>query len=194
MTGVTNTKVTNTGAVMRGVDWLRYAQAWLGWPGTAGIALLAGAALLYVAQVQPLQSDSLELQRQAEQMAKAPPVTPDASLKAATLSVSLPAAEQMPESVARMFSAARHAGLSLEQGVYRAASEKSSRLLRYQISLPVNGDYPAVRAFVAEALEREPSLALDSLRMKRDALDQGVVDADLRFTLYLGEMLPEGTQ
>ena len=184
-----------TGVTSRGVDWLRYAQAWLGWPGTAGIALLAGAALLYVAQVQPLQSDSVELQRQAEQMAKAPPpVTPDATLKAASLSVSLPAAEQMPESVARLFSAARHAGLSLEQGVYRAASEKSSRLLRYQISLPVNGDYPAVRAFIAEALEREPGLALDSLRMKRDTLDQGVVDADLRFTLYLGEMLPEDAQ
>jgi hypothetical protein len=52
--------------------------------------------------------------------------------------------------------------------------------------LPVTGDYPAVRAFVAEALEREPSLALDGMRLVRESMDLGEIEAELRFTLYLG--------
>jgi hypothetical protein len=58
--------------------------------------------------------------------------------------------------------------------------------MRYQINLPVTGNYPAVRAFVAEALEREPSLALDGMRLTRERMDSGEIEAELRFTLYLG--------
>jgi len=173
---------------MKPLDWLQYFLARLGWPGTLGLLLLAAAWPLHALYLQPLQDAGAELQRQADRLARQAPVAKlDTGRQPAMLSTTLPGVEQMPEAVARLFSAARHAGLSLEQGVYRVAGEKSSRLLRYQISLPVSGDYPALRAFIAEALEREPSLALDSLRLTRADMGQGVIDADLRFTLYLGD-------
>jgi hypothetical protein len=76
--------------------------------------------------------------------------------------------------------------LTLKQGIYRSAGEKSSGMLRYQISLPVTGNYPAIRAFVAESLERESSLALDGLRLARTSMDSDVIEAELRFTLFVG--------
>lgn len=177
--------------------WLRYGAARLGWPGAAGLALLLTAGLLQGLEVQPLRDANLVMQQRAERLAKqARPPRENEAARPADLSATLPGAERMPEAVARLFSAANHAGLTLQQGAYRAvgdkaagektASDKTNGLARYQISLPVTGNYPAVRAFVAEVLEREPSLALDGMRLSRERMDSGEIDAELRFTLYLG--------
>jgi hypothetical protein len=176
----------------RPLDWLRYALARLGWPGVAGLTLLAAAWLAQSLEVQSMRNANMAMQQRAERLAKQ--VLPAREIEAtrqAALSATLPGAERMPEAVARLFAAAKHAGLTLQQGAYRAVGdkaggEKSSGLSRYQISLPVTGDYPAVRAFVAEALEREPGLALDGMRLARERMDLGEIDAELRFTLYLG--------
>lgn len=186
------------------LDRLHYALAWLGWPGVAGLLLLTSAGLVQSLQVEPMRVASAELQQQVEHLAK--PASSAREIKTprqAELGATLPGIERMPEAVARLFSAAKHAGLTLQQGAYRAVgdvvgnavgnavgnnpgADKFSPLSRYQISLPVTGDYPAVRAFVAEALEREPSLALDGMRLVRERMDIGEIDAELRFTLYLG--------
>lgn len=183
---------TTASSLLRLQDRLRYALARLGWPGAAGLALLAAAWLLHGLEVEPMQAASLAMEQRAEHLAKrARPARASESTQLAALSATLPGAERMPEAIAHLFSAATHAGLTLQQGAYRAVGEKSgslqpNSLVRYQISLPVNGDYPAVRAFVAEALEREPSLALDAIRLTRERMGAGEIDAELRFTLYLG--------
>lgn len=172
---------------MTGADWLHYALARLGWPGAAGLLLLAAAGLLQALAVEPLHAARATLAQRSARLAQTtPPQHRSEAPPAAPFSATLPGAERMPEAVARLFAAARHAGLSLQQGAYRPAGEKASRLLSYQISLPVSGDYPAVRAFVAEVLEREPSLALAGLRLLRSDMNQGEIEAELRFTLYLG--------
>lgn len=183
---------TVTSSLSRLQDWLRYALARLGWPGAAGLALLAAAWLAHGLEVAPMRAAGMEMAQRAEHLAKQarPPRETEATLPAA-LSATLPGAERMPEAIAHLFSAAKHAGLTLQQGAYRAVGEKSggpqpNGLVRYQISLPVAGEYPAVRAFVAEALEREPSLALDGMRLARERMDTDEIDAELRFTLYLG--------
>lgn len=183
---------TATSSLLRLQDWLRYALARLAWPGAAGLALLAAAWLLHGLEVEPMRAAGMEMAQRADHLTKrARPVREAESAQLAALSATLPGAERMPEAIAHLFSAAKHAGLTLQQGAYRAVGEKSgspqpNSLLRYQISLPVKGDYPAVRAFVAEALEREPSLALDAIRLTREHMGAGEIDAELRFTLYLG--------
>jgi hypothetical protein len=178
--------------LIRPLDRLHYALAWLGWPGVAGLLLLMAAGLAQSLQVEPLRVASAELQRQAEHLTRQASSAREINMpRQAELVATLPGIERMPEAVARLFAAAKHAGLILQQGAYRTVGdkqgkEKSSDLSRYQISLPVTGDYPAVRAFVAEALEREPSLALDGMRLVRERMDLGEIEAELRFTLYLG--------
>jgi len=180
------------GSLIRLLDRLRYALARLGWPGAAGLALLAAAWLAHGLEIQPMREARIEMAQRAERLARqVQPVRAIESTQPASLSATLPGAERMPEAVARLFAAAKHAGLTLQQGAYRAVGdkpvgEKTSSLVRYQISLPVSGDYPAVRAFVAEVLERETSLALDGIRLTRERMDSAEIDAELRFTLYLG--------
>ncbi len=192
-TSIAATSTTkNSPHAFRLLDWLRYGLARLGWPGSVGLALLLAAGLLHGLEVRPMRDANLNLQQRAAGLAKqVRPARATEAAKPADLSVTLPGTERMPEAVARLFAAARHAGLTLQQGAYRSVGEKPAGqnpngLLRYQISLPVTGEYPAVRAFVAEALEREPSLALDGMRLAREGMDQSEVDAELRFTLYLG--------
>jgi len=48
----------------------------------------------------------------------------------------------------------------LAQGEYRLTEVKDAHLRRYQLSLPVAGGYPEIRAFVAQALNADPALAL----------------------------------
>ena len=195
----------NTASANRLMDWIQYALARLSWPGALGLSLLVAAGLLQTLHITPLHDASLDLQQRAERLARiGPPPVVDAAPKVVDLSATLPAAEEIPQAIADLFNAARHAGLTLRQGSYRAVGDKTGvkskpesnpqaaagGMLRYQISLPVQGDYPAVRGFVTEALEQQPSLALDSMRLQRDLIGNAQIDAELRFTLYLGASSP----
>lgn len=167
------------------LDWLAYAGARLGWPGLLGIALLLAALALDHFQTQPLEATAGELNARAEQLARQPLAA--VAVPPPSLAESLPVGADAPAGVARLFAAAKHAGLRLEQGSYRPASHLGGGPLRYQISLPVSGDYPAIRSFLAEALERQPGLALDSLTLMREAIGSPEVTAKLSLTLYLRE-------
>ncbi len=179
-------------SVFSPLDWLRYGLAKLAWPGSLGLFLLAAAGLLYGLEVLPMQDTNQTLQQRAERLVKqVRPVHELEVMRPVELSATLPGAERMPDAVTRLFTAAQHAGLTLQQGSYRTVGDKpagdqSHALARYQINLPITGDYPAVRAFVAEALEREPSLALDGMRLARSGMESAEIDAELRFTLYMG--------
>jgi hypothetical protein len=169
----------------RPLDWLAFAAARLGWPGLLGLGLLLAALWLDRYQVQPLETAAAESGARAERLTRQP--RPSAApAPAAALADSLPADAGAPEGVARLFVAATHAGLSLEQGSYRPASDQGG-LQRYQITLPVSGEYPAIRAFLAEALERQPGLALDSLALSRESIASAEVKARLGLTFYLRE-------
>ena len=45
-------------------------------------------------------------------------------------------------------------------------------------------------AFIAASLQAQPTLALDELKLKRDTINTSVLDADVRFNLYLREPAP----
>ena len=169
----------------RPLDWLAYVIARLGWPGLLGLGLLVAAVLLDRYQVQPLATKAAELGVRAERLSRQP--RPIIAPPPEALADRLPTDADAPEGVARLFAAAKHAGLSLEQGSYRPAGDKGAGLRRYQITLPVTGEYPAIRSFLAEALERQPGLALDSLALSRETFASAEVKARLGLTFYLRE-------
>jgi len=84
-----------------------------------------------------------------------------------------------------LFDAADKAGLKLDQGEYRLTEVKDAHLRRYQLSLPVYGGYPEIRAFVAQALNTDPALALNAIQLRRDRIESPDLEALLNFTLYL---------
>lgn len=164
--------------------WLAYAAACLGWPGLLGLVLLLAAPGLTRFVTLPLQEEVHVTEARLQELARLPQVP---AAGAAEDVGPLPAGEAAPEAVARLFSAAGHAGLRLEEGTYRSSARRSGELRRYQIVLPLSGSYPAIRAFLAEVMERRPELALDSLSFSRETIEGAEVRARLGLTLYLRE-------
>jgi len=64
---------------------------------------------------------------------------------------------------------------------------KDSRLARYEMVLPVRGRYPQIRAFIADALQSVPAMAIVGINMKRKNIQSTKLEAGLKVNLYLND-------
>ena len=174
------------------VRWrLQRALRNTGWASIGGIALVIFAAGFFFSNVMPLRDvvksqreHVKQLQMQAGKLAQVSvPARSDAQL--AAFYAELPQAQQAPEVVRRLHARAREVGLVLERGEYRPVREASSKLVRYQIVLPVKGSYVQVRSFLVEAMRDTPGLALDGIGFQRQEGDSLALEAQLRLTIFL---------
>jgi hypothetical protein len=65
--------------------------------------------------------------------------------------------------------------------------EKGWPLARYEMSVPIHGGYPRVRAFIADSLRSVPAMALVDVVIKREGVEVELLEASLKFNLYLNE-------
>lgn len=86
-----------------------------------------------------------------------------------------------------LFDLAQKNALRLSTADYKTPADKNSRLQIRQITLPVKATYPAIRQFAEQVLLAIPFASLDELHFKRDAIGSPLLDARLRFSLYLLE-------
>ena len=86
-----------------------------------------------------------------------------------------------------MVKAATQQGLELSGADYRMEREKEIKLARYEMVLPVRGQYAQVRGFVAEALRAVPAMSLADVAVKREGVASDLLDVNLKFNLYLSE-------
>jgi len=94
------------------------------------------------------------------------------------------------QQVRTLFDLAAKSGLALNQGEYKSAYDKASRVSTYQIVLPVKGGYQPLWQFAMQGLRDMPFASLDEVSFRRDAIAEPVVEARLRFTLYLKDGAP----
>jgi hypothetical protein len=170
---------------------LRAAQGW-GWPAALGAALATGGVLASLLVAPAVERTALDvrtqadaLRRQAVRQARAAPTPLDDVAAAQVFRAALPAPARRPARIAAMLRAAERQGVVVRSGEFRLQPDAAIGLARYSVTLPVEGRYAAVRAFVAECLQRDPALALDGVRLARDEQAAGGLRADLRFTLYM---------
>lgn len=155
----------------------------LGLPGALGVALLLGAAWTHRVWL-PQQVD--EAERAASQarrlrhelLAQSEPVPADAMARLGspeqawqTLWQALPWADQRVALQAEVLSSAKARGLEVQAVQYRGqrqtwAERGGSVLWRQRMLMPVEGAYPAVRAWLAHLLA-EPALSIDELDIQR---------------------------
>lgn len=183
-----------TGAAAHG-DWgwvIKRALVGLRWTGLAGLILLAVAGALVLAVSRPLLDRLQQLEQEARALsaktagpgAKTPPPTQGGQL--AGFYAFFPSTPALPDMLARMQRAARDNGLTLERGEYRMVRDAAFALARYQMTLPVRGSYAQVRGFVNDVLDSVPAAALDEMTLKREDVAEPVLEARVRFTLFLG--------
>lgn len=171
----------------RSVDTMRFYLGRLGKVGLAGALLVAGSVAYDAMVVRPRETAAANqlvqnqlARKSAEAQRARAQAEGDAGMKGQPQLAPAAAA-----ALRRLFEAADKAGLELPQGEYRLTEVKDAHLRRYQLSLPVAGSYPEVRAFVAHALNDDPALALTAIQLRRERIENTDLDVLLNFTLFL---------
>lgn len=164
--------------------WLSAARR-RGWPAALAtlltLAAVAGAAWL------PREQQRLETERHriaARRAALQPRAAASAPAEdGATLAASLPPDSARQARTAALLSLAAELGLPWPRSEFRYQADRELGLAQYRVAMQLSGRYAALRSFVAEALKRDPALALESLRLRRDA--DGQLKAELAWVLHM---------
>ena len=156
----------------------------LGGPGLAGLAaLLLAAVALVLGQRWDAQATAL----QAEARALRAKARPAAIATAVPVSVqqwqaNLPAAAQRQQRLADLLELSIRLDLNGARTEHRLAT--SEGLERLRVTMPVTGSYAQVRRFIGAALEHDPALSLDSIKLRRLSPMSAEVDAELQWSLH----------
>lgn len=164
-----------------------------GWPVAVGLALLCFAAAFRLSAFDALVQEREALQRQATEararfaIVKAHPekVKPGSADQLRRYYQFFPSFAALPELLGRIRGCAVSVSLPLDLGEYLLTTEKGSPIARYQLTFPVKGGYPNIRAFIREVLSQVPASSLDDVAFTRDAVASDTVSARIRLTLYL---------
>lgn len=172
-----------------------HAHQWarrLGRAGLAGLLLGVVAALMQFAHVAPLQAESRALEARLVNLKIAARRTPPLATQVPVTGFidKLPDTTAASAVIGQLEQLARAHDLQLLRGQYAQAPVTGTSLLRWQLSLPINAEYPKIIAFIAASLQALPTLALEDLKLKRDTIETSALDADLHFNLYLRESAP----
>jgi hypothetical protein len=161
----------------------------------AGLLLIAAATALHGLAIRPLQHrlDALEardsgprdgkLERLGDDLARED--SPHAQL--ARFHAYFRQDDQLTDSLAKVYAIARSLGLEMKRAEYRLSSQPGRKLDRYQMTVPIQGSYTTIRAFVTTTLRAQPTMALEQVQFQRKDVGDTVVDAQISFTFYLAQ-------
>ncbi|MBI5786234.1 MAG: hypothetical protein HZA64_12330 [Rhodocyclales bacterium] len=173
------------------LGWGRYYAARLAWPGVLGLGLVLVAATIQLAGVTRIQDQNEELRLATERLreraamqAEALPVVDVRRLAA------LPSGDELVPLVASVHALAHGRQVSLDQGEYSWQADAGGRSGRYRMSFPARGRYPQLRGWAADVLAEWPALALEEFDFRRDTIGNENVEAQVRFSVRVGEGRP----
>lgn len=164
--------------------WLTLARR-LGWPAALAalltLAAVAGAAWL------PREQAALDAQRQAliarrAALAKSPAAAA-AKDDGSALAASLPPDSTRQARTAALLALSTEMGLPWPRSEFRYQADRDLGLAQYRVAMQLGGRYGALRDFVAEALQRDPALALEGVRLRREP--GGQIKAELAWVLHM---------
>lgn len=160
----------------------------------AGVAMIACAAIVHFAALEPLQGRIAQLQhdlasakKNAKKIADNPERRDIRSIDARFNEFYryFPPKRSVPDSLRTIYRAADKQAVQLIEGDYKIVPVKGDKLLGYQISLPVRGTYAQIRKFILQVLNDVPTISLDELNFKREAIAEAEVEAKIKLTLYM---------
>jgi len=175
---------------MRQLIWiLQHWRTYLGVAGLAGFSGLCLALALTLLWLQPLRhqqhtltQDLAALQRPEVQNRQ----SERQSLRLADFYQQFPHLNSARDWLDQIDQKLRAHKLVLKQADYKLVHERNSPLLRYQLNLPVSGDYLEIRACLQELQQSMPFLIIEDVAFERDTTTQTVVQAKLRLSLMFG--------
>ena len=177
----------------------------LGIFGLLGFTILISCCLFYMGQFIPLQQKiSLQQVNLAEHQLDSSKVAP---INSNQVQIKLPQQQTTIDDIAKFYAmfpegaslpqwlnliaeTALKQRLVLNRGDYKLTQKnitktKQGQLARYEIVLPVVGQYTQIRQFIAEIMFLMPALALSDLQIKRENSLSPTVEARLVFVQLL---------
>lgn len=145
-----------------------------------GITGIAGCALMIAGLMTMLY---LEF---GAAPASTAPNSATSHVAAATPDSPLTPAKDVNAAVLRLFAAAEQHQLALLEGDYRLVASSDARYRTYTISLPLKGNYPSIRAFLAQCLRNDPRLSLDALEFRRDQIADDNLQVRVKLSMFVG--------
>ena len=175
---------------------MRWQTARLGTAGKIGFGLLVFSTVFFFSAVAPrhAESDALKVKAEAMQLRlRVEPAMPaagrrmhgDQALQA--FYAFFPHIDSSPFWIKELVQVVATTNVEINGAEYRMVREKGWKLARYEMMLPVRGKYPQVRAFIADALRVVPAMALVDVAIKRQGVESELLEASLKFNLYLKE-------
>ena len=195
-------KRLNTGTLFTQVNQLMPQLRWqvgrLGILGKIGIGLLGVAGIYFFSAVVPQQAalqqlkeraDSLQIQAQSKSSSNdadgGKKRTGDQALQA--FYAFFPMVESSPFWIRELVRIAKKQNVELSSSEYRLINEQDARLARYEMVLPIKGNYAQIRAFIADALETVPAMAISAIAIKREAVTSDRLELRLEINLFLNK-------
>jgi hypothetical protein len=168
-----------------------FAGEQLGAIGTLALFILCATLAFHALQLKPLEQrlaarvDQLERRgtsaaRDTLRVAQAP----ELGAQLAAFYSFFEREESATDLLVRLYALATDLGVDLRLADYHYQKSKG-RIDQYRIAMPVRGNYAQIRAFLENALISIPVLALDHVAFRRNRISEGVVEAEIRVTLYL---------
>lgn len=182
-------------APLRGrLRWVfRYWLRILGRPGVLAIGMMVVLPPFYFSAIAPVQErldvarrSTLSLREQILHAGKSLDSgwrTPAEQL--AEFYRIFPEERYSPQWLEKLAALAEKNGLSLNEGEYKAVRDKGGRLMRFQMMLPVKGEYPQIRKFLAALPAETPVIALEHVQFTRQNIADSAVEVRIRLALYM---------
>ncbi|MEO8598499.1 MAG: type 4a pilus biogenesis protein PilO [bacterium] len=165
----------------------------LGWSGLLSLAVLASTPALYFYIIHSAQerldatrNKVIILHNQLTPVGNArhnKVDTPAEQLVA--FYKKFPDERSSPEWLEKLVVMAQSHGLSLNEGEYKVTREKVGRLLRFHMTLPMKGEYPQIRKFLAALPSELPVVALENVQFERQKVADPIVEVRIKLILFL---------
>lgn len=177
---------------------LRWRMEQLGATGKIGIGLSVFSVLFFFVAVLPRQAESDALMIRAgvlqASLKTAPQETKGKPARRIYGSEALrvfydffPRIDSTPRWITEVVRSAAQHDVEISGTSYRMVREKDVKLARYEMLLPIRGEYRQVRGFIADALHAVPAMALVDVVIRRESVESELLEANVKFNLYLSE-------
>jgi Tfp pilus assembly protein PilO len=166
----------------------------LGLPGALGAGGLALSLGLYFSILQPMEQrrdaarhTASSLQKRIAQASADANEEKPLGEQLAEFYRRFPSEQDATDSVGKIAAIARRDGLVLQQADYKAERDKTGKLTRFQMNLPLKGEYQTIRRFLSDVYAEMPIVALEQVQFERQKVGDPLVDAKVRLVIFLGK-------
>lgn len=157
--------------------------------GFFGLLLLLIAAVLYCNYSLP-QMRELDIAVQAYKKTSEIRIISDQPISLAVQSEAdqyfnnLPNAEKADLELKTIVSMAEKLKLTLDSGKYETLTRATAEIRSLEVSLPLKGNYPQIKRFLALTINALPNAVLSQVTMHRSSVDSTQIEADVVFMFY----------